>query len=73
MAFCFSDLDIVMFLQACEWDVNVTKETLESYYTNRSSLTDFFAARDPVSKEIQEIAKVMLVFLQFFKTVNITD
>lgn len=63
MVLCFSDLDIVMFLQACEWDVNVTKETLESYYTNRSSLTDFFTARDPVSKEIQEIAKVMWVFL----------
>lgn len=56
-----TDLDIVMFLQACQWDVPQSKETIESYYTYRTSLTDFFSTRDPLSKEIQDIAKVINV------------
>ncbi|KAG8301471.1 hypothetical protein J6590_053544 [Homalodisca vitripennis] len=56
-----TNLDVVMFLQACQWDLTQTKETIESYYTYRTSLVDFFSSRDPISKEIQEIAKVINV------------
>jgi len=56
-----TDLDIVMFIQACQWDVEQAKETIESYYTYRTSLPDFFGSRDPISKEIQDISQVIHV------------
>jgi len=56
-----TDLDVVMFLQSCQFDLEQTKETIEAYYTYRTSLTDFFSGRDPISKEIQEISKVINV------------
>uniref|UniRef100_A0A1B6DAX9 CRAL-TRIO domain-containing protein n=2 Tax=Clastoptera arizonana TaxID=38151 RepID=A0A1B6DAX9_9HEMI len=55
------DLEIVMFLKACEWDMNETKQTMEAFYTHRTNLPEIFSGRDPSSKEIQEIAQVVHV------------
>lgn len=57
----FSDLDIVMFLKACEWNLKESKETLEAFFTYRTNLPEFFSARDPSSKELQDISQVVLV------------
>uniref|UniRef100_A0A1B6EXZ6 CRAL-TRIO domain-containing protein n=1 Tax=Cuerna arida TaxID=1464854 RepID=A0A1B6EXZ6_9HEMI len=51
------DLVIVLFLQACQWDLDLTKKTIDIYYTCRTEYTEFFADRDPLSQEIQDIAK----------------
>uniref|UniRef100_A0A1B6M8G4 Uncharacterized protein n=1 Tax=Graphocephala atropunctata TaxID=36148 RepID=A0A1B6M8G4_9HEMI len=55
------DLMVVMFLQACQWDLKLTKKTIDMYYTLKTELTEFFADRDPTSQEIKNIAKIKLV------------
>ncbi|XP_046679516.1 alpha-tocopherol transfer protein-like [Homalodisca vitripennis] len=55
------DLTIVLFLQACRWDLDTTKNTIDLYYTCRTKYTDFFSDRDPLSEEIQDIAKAVQV------------
>lgn len=54
-----SELDVIMFLRACEFNIDQTKETIEAYYTYRTALPDFFSSRDPTSKEIQDTVKVV--------------
>lgn len=54
-----TELDVIMFLRACEFNTEQTKETIEAYYTYRTALPDFFSFRDPASKEMQDIVKVM--------------
>ncbi|XP_046679513.1 alpha-tocopherol transfer protein-like [Homalodisca vitripennis] len=52
------DLMIVLFLHACQWNLEDTKKTIDIYYTLKTEITEFFADRDPTSQEIKDIAKV---------------
>uniref|UniRef100_A0A1B6C799 CRAL-TRIO domain-containing protein n=1 Tax=Clastoptera arizonana TaxID=38151 RepID=A0A1B6C799_9HEMI len=55
------DLEIVMFLKACEWDINETEKTMDGFYTFRTHIPEIFSGRDPLSKEIKDISQVMHV------------
>ncbi|BES94783.1 CRAL/TRIO domain [Nesidiocoris tenuis] len=52
---------LLHFLQACYFDVNHTKNTIEFFYSYRTSMTEFFADWDPLSKETQEIVNNVLI------------
>ncbi|KAG8313972.1 hypothetical protein J6590_103005 [Homalodisca vitripennis] len=55
------DLVVVLFLQACQWDLDLTKKTIDLYYTCRTEYTEFFSDRDPLSEEILETARAQQV------------
>ncbi|XP_034236646.1 retinol-binding protein pinta-like [Thrips palmi] len=53
---------ILTFLRGCKFSLERTKAKLDSYYTMRTLLPEFFSNRDPMLPEIQEILKLGLCF-----------
>lgn len=53
---------ILTFLRGCKFSLERTKAKLDSYYTMRTLLPEFFTNRDPLLPEIQEILKLGICF-----------
>lgn len=53
---------ILTFLRGCKFSLERTKAKLDSYYTMRTLLPEFFTNRDPMLPEIQEILKLGICF-----------
>lgn len=49
---------ILTFLRGCKFSLERAKAKLDSYYTMRTLLPEFFTNRDPMLPEIQEILKL---------------
>lgn len=45
---------ILAFLRGCEFSLSMTKTRLDSYYTMKTVVPEFWQNRDPMSPEIQE-------------------
>lgn len=53
---------ILTFLRGCKFSLERTKEKIDSYYTMRTLLPEFFTNRDPMLPELQEILKLGISF-----------
>ncbi|KAK3927294.1 Alpha-tocopherol transfer protein-like [Frankliniella fusca] len=53
---------ILTFLRGCKFSLERTKEKIDSYYTFRTLLPEFFTNRDPLQPELQEILKLGICF-----------
>ncbi|XP_051158081.1 clavesin-2-like isoform X3 [Leptopilina boulardi] len=51
------------FLFGCKNSIERCKLILERYYSARTALPEFFAARDPLTKEIQDCCKIIQYFI----------
>lgn len=51
------DQFLLSFIRGCKHSMERTKEKLDTYYTMRTLLPEFFANRDPFLPELQEILK----------------
>ncbi|XP_046386013.1 alpha-tocopherol transfer protein-like [Ischnura elegans] len=51
------DQRLITFLRGCKFSLEKTKRKLDMYYTMRTALPEFFANRDPMRPEIQEVFK----------------
>lgn len=46
-----SDSQLALFLHSNYYDIEEAKKTIETYYTSRTHLTEFFSNRDVVDNE----------------------
>ncbi|KAJ2953518.1 hypothetical protein O0L34_g1121 [Tuta absoluta] len=53
-----SDQWFVAFLRGCKFSLERSKEKFDMYYTLRTVVPEFFANRDPMDKNIQDILKL---------------
>ncbi|KAE8736511.1 hypothetical protein FOCC_FOCC018035 [Frankliniella occidentalis] len=53
---------ILTFLRGCKFSLERTKEKIDSYYTFRTLLPEFFTNRDPMLPEMQEILNLGICF-----------
>ncbi|XP_067009451.2 retinol-binding protein pinta [Anabrus simplex] len=56
------DQFLATFLRGCHFDVEEAKKKVENYYTMRTALPDWFARRDPLSPELQEVLSLGEMF-----------
>ncbi|XP_015123298.1 retinol-binding protein pinta [Diachasma alloeum] len=52
------DFTIQRFLRACKFDVERAKEKIFNYHAQRSASPDWFANRDPMIPELQDMFKM---------------
>ncbi|KAI4470669.1 alpha-tocopherol transfer protein-related [Holotrichia oblita] len=52
------DLNILAFLRGCKFRLDKTKQKIQNYYEMRSKVPEWFANRDPMLPEIEELAKL---------------
>ncbi|XP_055600189.1 alpha-tocopherol transfer protein-like [Uranotaenia lowii] len=52
------DQFLVGFLRGCKFSLEKTKEKLDTYYTVKTALPEFFEDRDPCDQKIQEYAQL---------------
>ncbi|XP_012259849.1 alpha-tocopherol transfer protein-like [Athalia rosae] len=57
------DVRLERFLFGCKNSLERAKQLIDRYYSARTALPEFFAARDPLSNDIQECCKVVQYFL----------
>ncbi|XP_015520341.1 alpha-tocopherol transfer protein-like [Neodiprion virginianus] len=57
------DVRLERFLYGCKNSLERTKQMLDRYFTARTALPEFFAARDPLANDIQECCKAIQYFL----------
>ncbi|GLG95805.1 Retinol-binding protein pinta, partial [Gryllus bimaculatus] len=50
--------ELALFLHSCYFSVEAAKATLDTYFTVRTHLPEFFAQRDPTLPEVQTAAEV---------------
>lgn len=53
-----NDITILAFLRGCKFNLDKTKEKIKNYYQMRSEIPEWFANRDPLLPEIQELARI---------------
>lgn len=56
------DQFLVTFLRGCKYDMEVVKEKLESFYTVRTQLPEFFIDRNTKDERLLELLNAGLVF-----------
>lgn len=56
------DLLLERFLQHSKNSMERTKEKLDAFYSVRNIVPEYFTERDPLSPELVEASKVVLVF-----------
>ncbi|XP_051158078.1 alpha-tocopherol transfer protein-like isoform X2 [Leptopilina boulardi] len=61
--FVSDDKRLGNFLFGCKNSIERCKLILERYYSARTALPEFFAARDPLTKEIQDCCKIIQYFI----------
>lgn len=49
------DQFLIAFLRGCKYSLERAKEKLDTYYTVRSAIPEFFQQRDPTDAKLQEI------------------
>lgn len=49
------DQFLIAFLRGCKYSLERAKEKIDTYYTVRSAIPEFFQARDPNDAKLQEI------------------
>ncbi|XP_067014913.1 retinol-binding protein pinta [Anabrus simplex] len=49
------DQFLIIFLRACKFSLERTKEKIDTYYAMRSALPEFFTNRDPLLPELQAV------------------
>lgn len=49
----FSDEFVLLFLHSCEFSLEKTKSTIETYFTIRAGVPEFFARRDPKTTDVK--------------------
>lgn len=54
-----SELDLIYFLHSNYYDLDGTKNTIETYYTNRTNYKEFFTNQDVLSKELKDAQESM--------------
>lgn len=47
-----------LFLHSCYGDLEVTKKTIEAYFTVRTHAPDLFSQKDPLLPEIQNVLDI---------------
>ncbi|GJQ86157.1 hypothetical protein Trydic_g13437 [Trypoxylus dichotomus] len=52
---------LLTFLRGCKFSLEKTKEKLDTYYTMRTLVPEFFKDRDPFSPKIQEVLKAGII------------
>ncbi|KAK9732179.1 CRAL/TRIO domain [Popillia japonica] len=52
------DLNILAFLRGCKFCLDKTKEKIQNYYEMRSKVPEWFANRDPLLPQIDELARL---------------
>lgn len=57
------DVKIERFLLGCKNSLERSKQMLDRYFSARTALPEFFAARDPLTNDIQECCKAVQYFL----------
>lgn len=61
--FITDDQWILTFLRGCKFSLERTKEKMDTYYTMRTLLPEFFHNRDPMRPEVQELLRLGYVKL----------
>uniref|UniRef100_A0A336LVV8 CSON005744 protein n=1 Tax=Culicoides sonorensis TaxID=179676 RepID=A0A336LVV8_CULSO len=56
------DQFLVTFLRGCKYDMNVVKEKLESFYTVRTQLPEFFIDRNTKDERLRSLLKSGVIF-----------
>lgn len=49
---------ILRFLRSCKFDIEKTKTKLHNYYAQRTQLPEWYADRNPLLSEMQEMFKL---------------
>jgi hypothetical protein len=44
---------VLLFLHSCEFSLEKTKNTIETYFTIRAGVPEFFARRDPKTADVK--------------------
>ncbi|XP_067014812.2 retinol-binding protein pinta isoform X2 [Anabrus simplex] len=52
------DQFLLAFLRGCKFSLERTKEKLDCFYTMRTAIPEYFACRDPLQSEMQEMLKL---------------
>jgi hypothetical protein len=53
--FNLDDLSLRWFLRGCKFDLNKTKVRIETFYSFRSKVTEWYSNRDPLLPELMEL------------------
>lgn len=56
------DQFLIAFLRGCKYSLERAKEKIDSYYTVRSAIPEFFQERDPEDPKLQEVFALGFVF-----------
>lgn len=55
----FSDEMIVLFLHSCYYKIEPTKNTIDNYFTIRTTATEIFCDRNPHSEQMREAMETL--------------
>ena len=58
------DQFLIAFLRGCKYSLERAKEKIDTYYTVRTAIPEFFLQRDPTSTKLQEV--MTLGYLYYF-------
>lgn len=64
--FGVAEFEAIMFVHACEYDLEKAKKCMDLYYTIRTMCPDLFGNRDVFGADIEAQMKVTYVHFKYF-------